>query len=102
MVQTLSIKSTANGCVQCNDNVAFGVGCIKLRKHNTEHCTEIQQWICFQFKDSSNAGGVPAMQRADVCRCNGDDILLCRDGSLHTATGSVPEGEVVARKNHAV
>ena len=39
---------------------------------------------------------------ADVSRCNVDDVLMRRDGSLHTATGCVPEGEVVARKNHAV
>ena len=42
------------------------------------------------------------MRGADVSRCDGDDVLRCRDGSLLTATGCVPEGEVVARKNHVV
>ena len=90
--------------MRCNNSVAFGAECSRPRKEKIEYCTDNQQGICFHCEEGffTTLEECLPCKGPDVSRCDGDDVLLCRDGALLTATGCVPKGDVVARKNHVV
>ena len=77
---------------------------MEKRTLSIDRCTENLEGIYFQCEEGFYATLEESRpgKGEDVSRRDGDDVLLCRDGSLLTATGCVPEVEVVARKNHAV